>query len=130
MSCPYCGGCGYVRQIGCAQEELCGCVDAHVKEALEEFTFEELAHASSGSDVFSRAVAEAFKESLPEGVEFYRGDLSLRSGFEIIPNRKTPVPDVLDLLRRAAAKSRWNSSKKDTPTSILMRRMRGKSAPL
>lgn len=101
-SCPKCGGCGYARQTGCAQEELCGCVDAHVKEALTDFTFEDLAHASSGSDVFSRAVAEAFKNSLPEGVEFERGKLFAvrgRSGFEITPNRKTPVPDVLDFLR-------------------------------
>ena len=107
MSCPYCGGCGYVRQIGCAQEELCGCVDAHVKEALEEFTFEELAHASSGSDVFSVAVSQAFNAVLPDGVEFERGKLlairGRESGFEITPNRKTPVPDVLDFLRRAAA---------------------------
>lgn len=107
MSCPYCGGCGYVRQIGCAQEELCGCVDARVKEALGEFTFEELAHASSGSDVFSVAVSQAFNASLPVGVEFERGQLLVMNGgefeFEFKPNRKLPVPYMLELLRRAAA---------------------------
>ncbi len=102
MSCPYCGGCGYVLQNGCETEEACGCVDAFAKESLS-LEFDTFLAVSSGEDVFSKAAAQAFKESLPEGVEFYRGDLSLRSGFEIIPNRKTPVPDVLDFLRRAAA---------------------------
>lgn len=102
MSCQKCGGCGYVKQNGCEVEDVCGCVDAFAKESLS-LEFGVFLYVSSGEDVFSKAAERAFKESLPEGVEFHRGDLLLRSGFEIIPNRKTPVPDVLAFLRAGAA---------------------------